>query len=105
MGDFSIIIKKSLLVCIFGVLFLPLIQSVFTLVVPRPLKGDISLPENIELTSNTWITGDYQEKKEELVKYLDEVKVFMDEPPLFRSMVIEGSEFVNKGLIQWLLLF
>jgi len=40
-----------------------------------------------------------KDKKEEIVNYLNEVKAFMDEPPLFRSMVIEGSEFVNKALI------
>lgn len=39
-------------------------------------------------------------RKEEFISYLNEVKAFMDEPSLFRSMVIEGSEFVAKGLIK-----
>ena len=74
----------------------------FSIIAPQKLA---------ELGRETWLfykaaedeiqlnVSQLKDKKEELVKYLDEVKVFMDEPPLFRSMVIEGSEFVNKGLI------
>jgi hypothetical protein len=67
MRDLPNIIKKSLLIGVFSVLFLPLIQSLITLVVIPPLKGDVSLPNNIDLTINTWISGEYQEKKEEYI--------------------------------------
>lgn len=67
MSDLPNIIKKSLLIGIFTILFLPLIQSLFSLVVIPPLKGDVSLPNNIDLTINTWISGEYQEKKEEYI--------------------------------------
>ena len=66
MGDFSNIIKKSLLFCIFGVLFLPLIQSTCKLVINAyPLEGDVILPNEVECNKENWFSGQFQKEKEE----------------------------------------
>lgn len=49
-----------------------------------------------ELASNVSLLVD----KQELINYLKEAKAFLNEPPEFKSLVIEGSEFVSKGLIK-----
>lgn len=65
MSQFSHIIKKGLLLCILAILFLPLIQSTFTLREFHPLKGDVTLPADIEFNKQGWFSGNFQQKKEE----------------------------------------
>lgn len=65
MSKISNILKNSLLVSIFAVLFLPLIQNTITLRKSFPLKGDVVLPANVEFSEDTWYSGYFQQKKEE----------------------------------------
>lgn len=46
------------------VIFLPLTQSKLKLFDLKPLKGDVSYPEQVHFSINDWFTSNYQEKKE-----------------------------------------
>jgi hypothetical protein len=59
------ILKGSLLMMIFAVLFLPMIQSNFNFDKNEPLKGDVTIPENSDFTKEEWLTANYQHEKEE----------------------------------------
>lgn len=68
MNDLSGTYKKLLLAGIFVVMLIPMIQDQLHLKKVYALKGDVSLPENIEFDKNDWFDSYYQEEKE---KYLN----------------------------------
>ncbi len=66
MHDFSNIVKKSLLIGIFCVLFIPLIQNTFNVFkTTYPLEGDVRLPSDVEFKKENWFSGEFQSQKEE----------------------------------------
>jgi hypothetical protein len=70
MGRSSHIFRSLLLALIFILLFLPLIQDKFEFFEEKPLNGDIVYPTEDSLTPDTWFSGSYQQKKEDVVNDL-----------------------------------
>lgn len=60
----SNIIKNCLFSILFLVLFLPIIQSNFSVVDLPPLKGAVTNPDDIQFSYEKWGSVEYQEKKE-----------------------------------------
>lgn len=62
--NFSDTYKKLLLAGVFLVMLIPMIQDNLNLKHVYPLKGDISLPNNIAFDKNDWFDAYYQTQKE-----------------------------------------
>src|SRR3990167_7063072 len=73
------ILRKSLLVMIMIVLFLPLVQTLFPVFELKPLNGYIQQLPETKLTVSNWLDGSYQKHEE---RYLMEHVGFRE--PLIR---------------------
>ena len=70
MSRSSHILRSLLLALIFILLCLPLIQDKFEFFEETPLNGDIVYPKEDSLTVDSWFSGSYQQKKEDVVNDL-----------------------------------